>query len=250
MSDHEDHDACISAAAGRGPPTRVRFAKPKPEVIRYECANIVDGMPVSQMLNGKGSLQNAVTTEDLSEIGRKRQVSLNGVIARAKGMLMDMSDSVRHLREVRIVLFSNSDNVMFHRLTRDEDSDGIAFKETTQQVKSSKCSNCDSDVMCLTVPILERDRRFILDSGSGHDLISQRKVARMELQTFDCDEICFRTANGTASTNTQATVDVGTFTKKPQAYVLQDTPSVMSLRKRCVEEGYTFIYGPPDVCHT
>ena len=100
-------------------------------------------MPVSQTQSGEGPFRKAVANEDLQEVGYKRQVSLNGVIARAKGLLMDMSDNVSRLREVRIILFSNSDNVVFHRTTG---TDIIAFEETTEQVKASKCSDCDPDV--------------------------------------------------------------------------------------------------------
>ena len=39
------------------------------------------------------------------------------------------------------------------------------------------------NIMCITVPVEERDKRFIMDSGSGHDLISARKVDRMDLST-------------------------------------------------------------------
>ena len=249
LSDNEENWGCVSAPAGSGKPRRVRFTKSRPEIKRYVCPDLVDGMPVSQTQRGKGPSQKKVTVEDLHEVGYKRQVSLNNVIARAKGMLMDVSDQLKKLREVRIMFFSTSDDVMFIRITRDHDSDGIAFRETTERVKSSKCSHCDPDVVCLTVPILERDRRFILDSGSGHDLISQRKIDRMELQTFACDEICFHTANGTTSTKTQATIDMGTFTKKPRAYVLQDTPSVMSLGKRAAWMKVTISSGRLDVFH-
>ena len=35
---------------------------------------------------------------------------------------------------------------------------------------------------------------------------------------------------------------LGTFDMTSQAYVLDDTPSVMSLGKRCMEEGYSFVW--------
>ena len=50
------------------------------------------------------------------------------------------------------------------------------------------------NIMCITVPVEERDKsitvpvekrdkRFFMDSGSGRDLISARKVDRMDLST-------------------------------------------------------------------
>ena len=51
--------------------------------------------------------------------------------------------------------------------------------------------------------------------------------------------LCFHTANGSTATNKEAEIDLG---MTSQAYVLDDTPSVMSLGKRCMEEGYSFVW--------
>ena len=96
--------------------------------------------------------------------------------------------------------------------------------------------------MCISLPVQAKDRRFILDSGSGHDLISARKAERMNLKQRTCDPIMFHTANGSTATQTEAEIDLGTFDMTSHAYVLDDTPSVMSLGKRCMEEGYSFVW--------
>ena len=57
-----------------------------------------------------------------------------------------------------------------------------------------------------------------------------------------CDPIVFHTANGSTATNKEAEIDLGTFDMTSQAYVLDDTPSVMSFGKRCMEEGYSFVW--------
>ena len=57
-----------------------------------------------------------------------------------------------------------------------------------------KCGR-KGNVMCITMPIEHRDRRFIVDSGSGHDLISVEKVETMDLNTYDTDKINFHTVN-------------------------------------------------------
>ena len=155
---------------------------------------------------------------------------------------MDLSGDMAKLKEVRVILGPNSNDVIFYRVVREPNEDTIDFIQTIEQVKRTCCLSEGPEITCLTVPILERDRRFILDSGSGHDLISERKAERMELDTQQCDEICFHTANGTACTTTHATIDLGTVTKKPTAYVLKDTPSVVSLGKRCMDEGYSFVW--------
>ena len=103
-------------------------------------------------------------------------------------------------------------------------------------------STKSKNLMCISLPVQAKDRRFILDSGSGHDLISARKAERMNLKKRVCDPIMFHTANGSTATQTEAEIDSGTFDVISQAYVLDDTPSVMSLGKRCMEEGYSFVW--------
>ena len=64
----------------------------------------------------------------------------------------------------------------------------------------------------------------------------------MNLKMRACDPIVFHTANGSTAANKEAEIDLGTFDMTSQAYVLDDTPSVMSLGKRCMEEGYSFVW--------
>eukprot|EP00435_Cladocopium_sp_Y103_P024984 s2746_g6.t1 len=44
------------------------------------------------------------------------------------------------------------------------------------------------NVMCITVPVEERDKKFIMGFGSGHDLIARRKVDRLDVETYE-DEV-------------------------------------------------------------
>ena len=64
----------------------------------------------------------------------------------------------------------------------------------------------------------------------------------MNLKQRTCDPIMFHTANGSTATQTEGGIDLGTFDMTSHAYVLDDTPSVMSLGKRCMEEGYSFVW--------
>eukprot|EP00435_Cladocopium_sp_Y103_P004359 s6090_g1.t1 len=41
------------------------------------------------------------------------------------------------------------------------------------------------NVMCITVPVEEKDKKFIMDSGSGHDLIARRKVDRLDNEMYE-----------------------------------------------------------------
>ena len=62
------------------------------------------------------------------------------------------------------------------------------------------------------MPVELRDGRFIVDSGSGHDLISVEKVERMDLNPYESNKINFHTANGVTSTTSMVDLDFDTAT--------------------------------------
>ena len=96
--------------------------------------------------------------------------------------------------------------------------------------------------MCITVPVEERDKKFILDSGSGHDLIAARKVERMDLPTCQDDAVNFHTANGVTISTSTVDLDFEAFEETANVHVLEDTPSVISMGKRCMDHGYSFVW--------
>ena len=91
---------------------------------------------------------------------------------------------------------------------------------------------------------------LIVDSGNGHDLISAEKFERMDLNThiyiydymYVSGKINFHTANGVTSTTSMVDLNFDTFNEPAKAHVLDDTPSVLSLGKRCMEQGYSFVW--------
>ena len=98
------------------------------------------------------------------------------------------------------------------------------------------------NVMCIAVPVEERDKKFILDSGSGHDLIAARKVERMDLTTCQDDAVNFHTANGVTISTSTVDLDFEAFEETANVHVLEDTPSVISMGKRCMDHGYSFVW--------
>ena len=79
-----------------------------------------------------------------------------------------------------------------------------------------------------------------MDLGSGHDLISVEKVERMDLNPHESNKISIHTANGVKSTTSMVDLDFDTFNEPAEAHVLEDAPSVLSLGKRYMEQGYSF----------
>eukprot|EP00435_Cladocopium_sp_Y103_P049810 s1489_g15.t1 len=177
--------------------------------------------------------------KDLTDDQAKADNMIGLVRARARGIIMDMHGAYRDVTEVRIILGPKFDMLIS---LDDDDDEGMTFRQEMIEHMPMKMVKSKSNMMCITLPILAKDRRFILDSGSGHDLISEKKAERMGLSTNTCEPITFHTANGSTSTNQQARIDIGTFDKAANAYILDDTPSVMSLGKRCMDEGYSFVW--------
>ena len=151
---------------------------------------------------------------------------------------MDRCGLHRFVDEVRIIIGPKFDML----IKLDNDHEDLIFTEELIEHEVGKSHTKSKNMMCISLPVQAKDRRFILDSGSGHDLISARKAERMNLKQRTCDPIMFHTANGSTATQTEAEIDLGTFDMTSHAYVLDDTPSVMSLGKRCMEEGYSCVW--------
>ena len=86
----------------------------------------------------------------------------------------------------------------------------------------------------------ERDKRFILDSGSGHDLISSTRISRMDLPTYDDKVVNFHTANGVTCSTKRSSIKFEAFSEPAEAHILEDTPSVLSMGK-AVRRPWLFI---------
>ena len=112
-------------------------------------------MPSTQTNRGKGKLQKPVDDESLLDTGRKRQCSLDSVIARAKGMLMDLSGDMSKLKEVRIILGSNTDDIIFYRVVRDPNNDTLEFIQTIEEVRRTCCMHDEPEITCSFCLLIE-----------------------------------------------------------------------------------------------
>ena len=64
----------------------------------------------------------------------------------------------------------------------DNDHEDLIFTEELVAHEVERSLKKSKNLMCISLPVQAKDRRFILDSGSGHDLISARKAERMNLK--------------------------------------------------------------------
>ena len=208
-----------------------------PEVYKVYIEDYQEGMP-KRIHRDPNKLYVFWRTEDLLDDQSKSDSALGLVRARARAIIMDTRGFHRDVDEVRIILGPKFDMIV----KLDSDPDELIFNEELVEHKPKGSLRKSKNIMCISLPVHAKDRRFILDSGSGHDPISARKAERMNLKMRACDPIVLHTANGSTATNKEAEIDLGTFDMTSQAYVLDDTPSVMSLGKRCMEEGYSFVW--------
>ena len=219
---------------------KVKFNLQKDEVHIYEKKDYVKCSRKSQT-HSKGHNKLGKTTD---EVRKDEQWAYSCRLARSRGkamaIILDEKYDFRDIDEVLIIVGPSLDIVI--RIEYDDDDiTREVFTENYVQHIDGRYGKRDN-VMCITVPVEERDKRFIMDSGSGHDLISAKKIDRMDLPTYDDTVVNFHTANGVTSSTKRSDIKFEAFDEPAQAHILEDTPSVMSMGKRCVDLGYSFIW--------
>ena len=219
---------------------KVKFNPQKDEVYVYEKKDYVKCSRKSQT-HSKGHNKLCRTTD---EIRKDEQWAYSCRLAQSRGKAMaiifDEKYDYSDIDEVLIIVGPTLD-IMIRMEHDDDDITREVFTENYVQHVDGRYGKRDN-VMCITVPVEERDKRFIMDSGSGHDLISAKKIDRMDLPTYDDVVVNFHTANGVTSSTKRSDIKFEAFDEPAQAHILEDTPSVMSMGKRCVDLEYSFIW--------
>ena len=86
--------------------------------------------------------------------------------------------------------------------------------------------------------------RWLMDTGCGHDLIGRCDVPSWAKAFNAASPVLFSTANGTTSATEQVPIEVPSLRDSVRPYLLRSSPAVLSIGRRCAEEGYGF-YWPP-----
>ena len=186
-------------------------------------------------LRKKKSEVQKVDTELISSLRALRVNNIAARVAHAKGKMMELF-SAEHIAKAWI------------QITQDE---GIEVNVDLSDFNTSEVVRKDSvnytipgDTMFMAVERYDGPPiRFIMDTGCGHDLISREKVNAMGLTTKEGPKsVSFMTANGVTSTSEMVDINVDELPMMSEAHVLESTPSVFSIGKRCMEQGYSFIW--------
>ena len=85
---------------------------------------------------------------------------------------------------------------------------------------------------------------WLIDTGCGHDLIGKADVdSKYHLISKDKNGgMEFHTANGATPATKKAKIGVDELGTKVNAWILSETPAVLSVGQRCMEQGYTFVW--------
>ena len=82
-----------------------------------------------------------------------------------------------------------------------------------------------------------------MDTGCGSDLISRAKVEDHKMRRSKAMRpIQLQIANGNTKGVEVVTTNIVEFDESVEPYVLPDTPSVLSIGRRCMHEGYHFVW--------
>ena len=83
---------------------------------------------------------------------------------------------------------------------------------------------------------------WVMDTGSGHDLVPQHVVQSSSLSVKPPDStFSLSTANGPLAVESVAKIRAPTLNSESEALVLPSTPTVLSIGRRCVQEGYSLV---------
>ena len=90
---------------------------------------------------------------------------------------------------------------------------------------------------------LSRVDSWIMDSGSGHDLMSRYLAGKKAIRKA-VTPLSFFTANGVADADKVCDDRLSVLNERVRAYLLDNTPAVLSLGARCMQHGYGFYWFP------
>ena len=145
------------------------------------------------------------------------------------------------------------DRIAYVRLPGTSQVAEVAFYDGEDQMVERTLNPAESKKVidkgifkCMVQPVILRKKiKFLMDTGCGHDLISQKKIEKHDLETLVTPEpISFQTANGVTDTDLVSNFQAESFKEPINAYVLRDTPSVLSIGKRCMNQNYGFVWPP------
>ena len=134
-----------------------------------------------------------------------------------------------------IVQYNKQSDSVVHDIVKSEfKTEPIALASVPDDMSGDGENSGDND---------HEGHQWIMDTGCGSDLISKAKVEDHNLRRSKAkNPIQFQTANGNTKGLDIVTMNIVEFDESVEPYVLPDTPSVLSIGRRCMQEGYHFVW--------
>ena len=198
--------------------------KGNPEKIMINVEKDTRGLPKRN--SGRTSDPRVVKKEFLDSETFKYQSLISHLVARARAQVL--SKSILGTKSETKVLIGNGVHINVKWKTDRIIEDMV--KTTTKRLSRVEGT-------CVSANTSGKSVRFIMDTGCGHDRISQRKVKELGLETYlDNDGMTFMTANGLTDSNEITVMDHENL-GQCKLHVLNQTPAVLSVGSRCTKEG-------------
>ena len=84
--------------------------------------------------------------------------------------------------------------------------------------------------------------KWLIDTGSGWDLVSRDDICKSVKPSKSAYEIVLHTANGEITIDRKVDLQVGKLRENIEPLLLDNSPPVLSVWRRCMEHGYSFIW--------
>ena len=99
---------------------------------------------------------------------------------------------------------------------------------------------CKGDTACPGVPLV---RRWLVDTGSAHDIARDSAIRNCpQWKTEMREPLALSTANGVMHAREVCNLSVPSLAIDIEAVILPSTPCLLSVGRRCMEEGFTFVW--------
>ena len=87
--------------------------------------------------------------------------------------------------------------------------------------------------------------KWLMDTGCGHNLVGLKVASKLGLNPrMSSEAMTFMTANGITATDQKVDLVIDEMQDTILPFVMEESPSVLSIGKRCAEDGYGFLWMP------
>ncbi len=217
----------------------LKFNK-KNDVIKYH----VKSDKLWSKPSGQSRVGRKVSDRELRDTNRIEQIRYEEVRSMTKGLALERfignpkagsaRASINGTWKLEIAVNKNpkSSELFTEKIIKEEDDDNEGNSDLGHAYSTVKIS---------------KKMKFIMDTGCGYDLISQRKARELDLDIHEGnDRMVFLTANGITETREVAKCSVDSFQEEAKPVGLVQTPAVLSVGMRCMKLGCTFVWPPND----